>query len=489
MSETNRVRDWSAQQTFVAFVPALFMFALIPFAPALIPDGDPYWHIAAGEWILTHGTVPKTDPFSHTFQGSSWTAHEWLSEVIYASAYRLGDWAGVRVLVGLAAMMTTFLLARELLKYLNPVPALAFLMVALANLGVAADARPQFLAFPILVAWVGELLDARHESRAPGWKLLPLMVLWANLHGSFILGLALFWPFGLEALIDNWRNWRRVIRDWALVVIATLLAALINPTGVWGLLFPLQLMSMPALAFISEWSSSTFETLRPFEITLLAALFFCLFRGVRVPLIRLVLLLGFLHMALQHRRFGTVLVLTGVLLLAEPIAATLKSRTAAAPSGSPSLWMKASAFAAVFVVLFATLRLQIPIVITDDGQTPITALANVPDSVIRQPVFNDYEFGGYLIFKGIRPFVDGRADMYGDEFMRQYVGLQELDNSMITAMLDKYGIVWAIVHSDYRRGRIFDRIPEWRLHYSDKIASVFIRENALAASTKEEPNL
>jgi hypothetical protein len=481
MIETDRIRDWSAQQVFVALAPAVFMFALLPFAPALIPDGDPYWHIAAGEWILAHGAVPTTDPFSHTFQGAPWTAHEWLSEVLYASAYRFGGWEGIRLLVGLASMTTTFLLARELLKYLNPVPALVLLMVAVANLGVAADARPQFLAFPIMVAWLGELLEARRHGRAPGWKLLPLMVLWANLHGSFILGIALFGPFGLEALIENWRNWRAVIRDWALVFVGVVLAALINPTGVWGLLFPLQLMSMPALSFISEWSSTTFETLRPFEITLLATLFFCLFRGVRVPLMRLALLLGFLHMALQHRRFSTVLILTGILLLAQPIAAALKGLAKSLPS-SHSFRVKASAIAAAFIVCFAVLRLQIPVVIADDGQTPISALASVPDNVLREPVFNDYEFGGYLIFKGIRPFIDGRADMYGNDFMRQYVGLQELDNATITAMLDKYGIVWAMVHSDYRRGRIFDRIPGWRLHYTDKVASVFIREDALPAS-------
>ena len=130
MIETDRIRDWSAKQMFVALAPALFMFALIPFAPALISDGDPYWHIAAGEWILAHGAIPTTDPFSHTFQGAPWTAHEWLSEVVFATAYRFGGWEGIRVLAGLAGMATTFLLASELLKYLNPVPALAFLMVA-----------------------------------------------------------------------------------------------------------------------------------------------------------------------------------------------------------------------------------------------------------------------------------------------------------------------------------------------------------------------
>ncbi len=489
MIETERFREWSAQQIFVALVPALFLFALIPFAPAIIPDGDPYWHIAAGEWILANGTVPTTDPFSHTFQGAPWTAHEWLSEIVFAIAYRLGGWGGVRVLIGLASMATAFLLARELLKYLNPVPALAVLMLALANLAIAATARPQTLVFPIIVFWLGELLEARRQGRAPGWILLPVMVLWANLHGSFILGLALLGPFALEALIEGWRNWRVVLREWTLVSLGALFAALINPSGVSGLLFPLQLMSMPALAFIMEWASSSFERLTPFEVALLAALFYCLFRGVRMPLIRLALLLGFLHMALQHRRFSTVLLLTGALLLAEPIAATLKPRVKSASRGSRRLPVKVSAFAAAFVLCLAAVRLAVPVVIDDDSQTPIAALASVPDNLLRQPVFNDYEFGGYLIFKGVRPFIDGRADMYGTEFIRNYVGLHELENTAITALLDKYGIVWAIVHADHRRGRIFDRLAGWRVHYNDKVATVFVRDDALAASTTDKPNL
>jgi hypothetical protein len=366
---------------------------------------------------------------------------------------------------------------------LNPVPALVVVMIVVANLAVTASARPQFLAFPIMVLWLGEMLESRRQGRALSWLLLPLMALWANLHGSFILGLALLGPFGLEALIDKWHSSPLVVRDWALVSLGVLFAALINPTGISGLLFPLQLLSMPALSFIAEWSSITFERLKPFEATLLATLFICLFRGVRLPPIRLVLLLGFLHMALQHRRYSTVLILTGALLLASPIAATLKSRVTRGSSGSSMRPIKAFTFAAVFVLCVAAARLQFPVALADDHYTPISALASVPDNILRQPVFNDYEFGGYLIFKGIRPFIDGRADMYGNAFMRKYIGLHELENTAITAMLDEYGIVWAVVHSDYRGGRIFSRLAGWHVHYRDTFASVFVREEALAAST------
>jgi hypothetical protein len=109
--------------------------------------------------------VPTTDPFSYTFQGAPWTAHEWLTEVILASTYRIAGWSGLHVLVGLAGMATAFLLARELLKVLDPVPALAVLALALANVAVAVHARPQFFTFPIIVFWLGELPDQAARRR------------------------------------------------------------------------------------------------------------------------------------------------------------------------------------------------------------------------------------------------------------------------------------------------------------------------------------
>src|SRR5688572_16000222 len=100
----DRSPSWTAQQLFVACLPALFIFVLITFAPSVIPDGDPFWHIATGQWILTHSAIPTTDPFSHTFAGAPWTAHEWLSEVILGLTYQTFGLSGLHLLVALAGM-------------------------------------------------------------------------------------------------------------------------------------------------------------------------------------------------------------------------------------------------------------------------------------------------------------------------------------------------------------------------------------------------
>src|SRR5215470_12385781 len=85
----------SAQEFFVLFVPAIVMLTIIAFAQKLAKDGDVFWHIAAGQWMLDHGAVPHTDPFSYTFAGAAWNPQEWLSEILMALIYRGGGWSGL----------------------------------------------------------------------------------------------------------------------------------------------------------------------------------------------------------------------------------------------------------------------------------------------------------------------------------------------------------------------------------------------------------
>ena len=481
-SRTTLRLSWTAQQVFVAYMSAVFIFALIAIAPSVIPDGDPFWHIAAGEWILTHGEIPTTDPFSHTFAGAPWTAHEWLSEIILALTYRTFGLSGLFLLVALAGMTTALLLARGLLKYLDPLPALIVLQFALANVMMVAHARPQFLTFPIIVYWFGELIESRRQNRAPHWTLLPIMVVWANLHGGFILGLALLGPFALEAVLVAGSRWQQPLRSWTLFALGALAAALINPSGIDGLVFPLRLMSMSAMAYISEWQSMTFNRFGPFEAALLATLFFCLLRGVRIPLIRLGLLLALLHQALAHRRFTIVFAIGAALLLAEPIAQSLRAKNGPLVPTSVRFRTVASATTAVFVGIIFGLRLAFPLVITDAEKSPVTALANVPESLLQQPVFNEYSVGGFLILKGVRPFIDGRADMYGDEFMRKFGELEQQEPAEIERMFAQYGLTWAIVYPRVQRERLLERLPGWHRHYKDEYASVYIRGASTSAA-------
>src|SRR5579862_5399576 len=86
----------------LVFVIPLAVAAGVSFAPAILNDGDTFWHLAAGRWMLDHGQVPRTDPFSYTFVGRPWMTHEWLSEVVMALVFQAAGWSGIMLLTGLA---------------------------------------------------------------------------------------------------------------------------------------------------------------------------------------------------------------------------------------------------------------------------------------------------------------------------------------------------------------------------------------------------
>ncbi|HEX3407972.1 MAG TPA: hypothetical protein VHS81_12095, partial [Caulobacteraceae bacterium] len=104
----------------IAGAAAIVLLAVAAFSQRVFIDGDTNWHVAAGRWILAHHTVPTTDPFSFTFFGKPWIAHEWLSEVLMALAYLAAGWSGVVLFIGLCAGLAFWMIARELQLWMGP---------------------------------------------------------------------------------------------------------------------------------------------------------------------------------------------------------------------------------------------------------------------------------------------------------------------------------------------------------------------------------
>ena len=232
-----------------AVIAGCLVFALVLFLPAILNDGDTLWQIRTGEWILDHRAIPAVDPFSFTAGDKPWFAHEWLAEVLLALAHRAGGMAGVMTLAAAAAGLTAAVLLHRLRQFLPGIYAVLGLIVALSNAAPSMLARPHLLAWPCLVLWCGGLVAARARRTAPSPALLPVMLLWVNLHGSFILGLLLPLPFLLEALLDKGADAKRVLRPWALFLLGAWAIALANPEGLGGVLFPFRHIGMASLAW------------------------------------------------------------------------------------------------------------------------------------------------------------------------------------------------------------------------------------------------
>lgn len=466
------------------WVFVLVFLATLATAQNILTDQDPFWHVAAGNWIIAHRAVPHRDVFSFSMAGAPWIAHEWLSEVVLAAVYDLAGWGGLVVLAALVFAATLAVLLALLLRYLPPSLSLLGVIGAFGLAIGHLHVRPHIFGLLLLVIWLGALVAARQEERAPSPVYALLMLLWANLHGGFILGLGLAALFAGEALFEanDRASFRRAARGWGLFLALSVVAALITPNGVAGLLFPLRVMQMPfAMATINEWKSPDFQYPQPLEAWLLLAILGALIAGLRLPVTRITMFLLLLHEALAHRRFGEIFGLAAPLLFAPALGLQLRDTAFAAldrrldaHSGAsrPLGWTIAAV--AVFAATAVTPRAGL-----GNEDHPFAPRAAVQFAVAHQltgPVFNDYEFGGYLIFSGIAPFIDGRADLYGDAFLKRAATAGELPG-----LLQQYAITWTLIEPQDARVALLDHLAGWERAYADDIAVIHIRVPAPAA--------
>lgn len=461
-------RRAGAGDPVVAFGIALIALSVSALAPQLLNDGDTFWHIRAGEWMLDHRAVLTFDPFSFTFAGKPWLTEEWLSEIIFALAYRVGGWSAVVLLTASAFAAASGLLAWHLSRFLSRTTTVIACVLALASVSASLLARPHMLALPVLELWTASLVIARSRKSAPSLWLIPMMALWANLHASFIVGIALAAAFAIEAMIEG-DEVSVTLRSWLLVVLSAI-AALATPHGFEGLIFPLKLNAIPALQFVGEWQASDLSRLQPFEVGLAVILYVVATRRIRLGVVRTLLLVSLAYLAFVHARHQMLLAMIAPLLLAEPLGAAFATER---PSSRLSGVFATACGLAIACVAVA--RLVLPMVVRDGIAAPVTAMAHVPSDVRREPVLNDYAFGGYLIFENVRPFIDSRAELYGNNWLNRYAALERGPVAALGHTLDEEKIGWTILARGNPLVHRLDLLPGWRRVYTDKWAVVHAR--------------
>lgn len=451
-----------------AAIFGLLAVTLVCSLRAVMKDGDTYTHLAAGLWMIDHRTVLDVDPFSATFAGAPWVAHEWLSEVLLALAYRAGGLSGPMLLTAVATGITVVNLARHIESWNGRRATLLLTAAGFICIMPSILSRPHVLALPLLELWVAELLQAREDGRQPSWGMLPLMSLWANLHGTFAFGLMLAACFAVAATLTSKERWRTTVRWWIFVCMA-IGAATLNPRGLEGFLFPLRLLQMQSLSYITEWQPVDFSDGPNLAAVLLALVALLATGRVRVDLFRSVVLVSVVYLALAHVRHCVLIGIVGPLFLAKPVGEAFArvGPARARPLGIAFCWMG--------LAIVGLIRLMIPFPILNSTGTPVAALAHLPREVLAVPMLNSVQFGGYLSFVGLHPFVDGRAELFGDRFLAECRNLPEANLAHLAEQMDHYGIGWALLTIDDPLVARFAVLPGWRQHFTDNIAVVFVR--------------
>lgn len=444
----------------------LLIFLLVGFpiglatAPKTFDDGDVSWHVAAGRWMLAHQAIPTIDPFSFTANGHPWVAMEWLAELIYASAYALGSYTGLAVIVAIAIVALHAILFVHLREHVGPIGLAAAMVAVDVVCSHFTLARPHVLVWPIIAGWTALLLQSLKTNRPPSlWSLL-LLVAWTNIHASFPLALIIAGGVALDSMLEtNLKNWK----PWGLFLVGSTAALMLNANGVRGLVQPFHITALKMLPSIVEWQASSPSTTPEFYVVLLLGLGALLWRGVRVPIGRLLVLLALHALSFSQVRHQSWFIIVAVLMLA-PLLRT-----------GGSMQQRVAPYLLAAAALLAA-RAWIPIVPTESAANPRHLLAAVPRVLRSQPVLNGYSLGGPLILAGIRPYIDGRADMYGDEFFADYVKITDGDFARFNGAVQRYGIRWTILpYGNAALIRELDSSPSWRRICADKVGVIHIR--------------
>ncbi|WP_295450256.1 hypothetical protein [uncultured Thiodictyon sp.] len=458
-----------------------------PVSPFLL-DPDTYWHIATGDWILSHAAIPTFDPFSHTMPGPPWLASEWLSDVIFAVVQRATGWNGLVFLSIACGAVTIALVARFLFDRMPALYAFVFLILTYATLTNHLLARPHILAWPLLVIWVSRLVQATEQNTPPPWWLLGIMVLWTNLHGSFILGLVITIPLAIGTIVAApVTQQKKLTIIWIRFAMLATLAAMCSPHSWHGLGLIFEIIEINQLQRITEWQSADFTSLNPLETWISALLALSCLGYLRLPIMRLVLLLGVLHMALSHSRYISIFGLLTPLLIATAVGECYRARATEASTGikSPHRLLqivanpasaRATATSLCLVFLMGLLSPLIHERTPDLKNTPSAALDQAKASgLTRGIIFNDYSFGGYLIYRGIPAFVDGRV-VGGNATITTYLSIHDsVSKQQFASGLDKAQITWTLLPTGSLLASFLDELPEWHRVFADDIAVVHAR--------------
>lgn len=465
-----------------------------------ITDPDFWWHLRTGQYIIAARTIPRTDIFSHTAAGWEWVAHEWLTEVLMAGLYRLAGWGALIVCFSVVMTGAFFVLYwRACARAPHPyVAGAAVLLGALATAPVWG-VRPQMISFLLTAVYLA-VLDAyaRDGHRRGLWWLAPLMLLWANMHGAFALGLVIVALMMVGVALDElvaragWRQvWARV-RPLCFVLLACVAVVPLNPNGVRLFTYPLETLNSHAMhAYIDEWRSPNFHLLvaQPFALLLLATFALLALSPKRARLSELLLLTVSTYGALRAWRNIPFCALVAVPICAEHAWAYATSRSWGRWLTKPEQRAESGVLKFVFnVVLLVCVPCALCVVsvarvvarqpAVEAAKYPAAAVAFLRAQPETGPLFNAYGWGGYLIWQlhpQQRVYIDGRADVYGDRLVEEYLQAEGGEPNW-RAPLERYHIRTVMIAPRTALASLLRQEPGWTKVYEDQQAVIFNKQ-------------
>lgn len=477
---------------------------------SLLRDGDSGWHIRTGDWIREHGAVPQVDLFSFVKGGEPWFAWEWLTDLVFSIVHELAGLKGLVLLsVFQLSLFGTVLFRHMIWRGTTPFVALPLTLLVFGASTIHFLARPHLVTMLLLVvcAWIIEA-DRRSPSNRV-WLLVPITVLWVNMHGGF---LALIACLGLltagtvvQTVVANGglpkpEGWAPVKR-YALLTAVCGIASVVNPYGVklHGHIAA-YLQSDFIKNHVQEFQSPTFrsENALHFEIMLFAGLITVSYLLARRDFVGALWVMFWAHSALTSVRHVPLF-----MIIAAPYVGQ-------ALDGLWRRWVETAPRASTPGILASLGRDMLPNCCRSSALIPLAMLLVylTPDSILRWP--QDYpdlvfpvrmvakhgdkistgktlmpdQWADYAIYRQYpkqRVYLDGRSDFFGKEIGQEYINMST-GHWDWEKLIEKNGFQYVMCPPTWSLSSLLKRDPRWTLLADDGQALLFERKQLLRAS-------
>ena len=500
-SESDAAQAAQMRQSLVRYSPALLLFTIAIADAGRWADPDLWGHLTFGRLILEHGRLPARDIYSYSAAAMPWRDHEWLSEVALTLCWSGLGVIGLKLMKFALSAATITLLAMGAAETGAPVM-LQFVVLTIdaLALGPMLQFRPQLFDFLGLSALL--LLLARDTYRRAGgqWIAVPMFVLWANLHGGFIIGLAVLAVYTGMLVIGDTRAERSFsrARRLALLTAACTLVTLLNPYGIGDWSAVMHTLGNPLTrAMVSEWQPLGFKIMEEWRRSPLTAINFALAIAPAAALATCLLIrprggddsalvavaaLTVAAAVLSVRNLPLMVVASTVPLCRHGAMVLADTRFARQSWALRGWRHEASAAAIAIAVMLATglFSRRLP----DGYQQPHGAVAFMRARSLRGNVLCDFAWGEFLIFHlapQSRVFIDSRFDMiYPPSVLADYLDFV-LVRPRAGRVLAGYPHDFVLIPTRTPVCRFMASQSGWRRIYSDETATLFARTGSPAA--------
>ena len=442
-------------------------------------DPDVWWHIRSGEWILQHHQLPHTDPFSITGANKPWVAYSWPFGVLIYEIARNWDFLGIVGYVVISWIIISALLLALLRNLgLEFWRALGLTLITNIVLKYLLAPRPGNFTIAFFLLNLLILVRARRAGRKGELWLLPLIIwLWANVHVQFPYGLFLIGVFCIEPFLNRiFRTGTESpipsIQLWLILVVSAILTV-ITPYGYGSYRVLVDFVREPRqLLYISEFHSMAFDNPVHFLVLFLLIGTAMLLGRSRKPEPLWILLLAWSAvMGFHMQRDMWVVSMMCAAAVAQSYSSVETNRV------DRRVWLGATACVLLIVIGFLKLgptNKDLRNVVA--AKYPLGSVAYIHQHNLRGPIFNTFDWGGFLIYAlpEMKVTIDGRTNVHGqDEIDRSFRTWYVWPGWDTDPLLAQANLI--IGPPDVQLFQMLKNDPRWKPVFYDGVSVVFQR--------------